>query len=290
MSSAWQLLAEPLAFPFMQRALAAAVLIGALSAALSCFLILKGWSLMGDAVSHAVLPGIVLAFVAGLPLSLGAFLAGLGTAIGTGYLAANSRLKQDTVLGIVFAGMFAFGLVLFTKVETDQHLNHILFGNILGVSEAKLIELALVTVAALAIVIAKRRDIMLVIFDPAHARAIGLPVSVIEYGLLVLLSLSIVSAMTAVGILLVVAMLITPGATAYLLTRRCDAMLAVAAAVAISSSILGTYVSFYIDGATAPCIVLAQAAVFLAAFAISKTGARRPAPTAGDQPDASSSR
>ncbi|MEZ5842914.1 MAG: metal ABC transporter permease [Hyphomicrobiaceae bacterium] len=261
-----QLLIEPLSYPFMQRALAAAILIGALSAVLSCYLILKGWSLMGDAVSHAVLPGIVLAFVAGLPLALGAFLAGLGSALATGYLAANSRVKEDTVLGIVFAGMFAAGLVMFTKVETDQHLNHILFGNILGVDATKLVELAIVAGLALVVVLARRRDILLVIFDPAHARAIGLPVRAIENGLLVLLALSIVAAMTAVGILLVVAMLITPGATAYLVTRRFDRMLAIATAVAVVASVVGTYVSFHIDGATAPCIVLTQTALFLAAF------------------------
>ena len=266
MTLLWHILVEPLSFAFMQRALAAAILIGALSAVLSCYLILKGWSLMGDAISHAVLPGIVLAHLAGLPLAFGAFLAGLGSALATGYLAANSRVKQDTVLGIVFSGMFAIGLVMFTKVETDQHLNHILFGNILGVSAAKLVELAVVATLTLAIVIAKRRDIMLVVFDPAHARAIGLPVRLIENGLLVLLALAIVASMTAVGILLVVAMLITPGATAYLLTHRFDRMLLYATAVAVGSCIAGTYLSFHIDGATAPCIVLVQAVVFLAAF------------------------
>ena len=135
---------EPLAYDFMQRALMVAVLVGAVSAVLSCFLVLKGWSLMGDAISHAVLPGIVLAYVVGLPLAIGAFVAGLFSAVATGYLKDNSRVKEDTVMGIVFSGMFGFGLVLFTKVETDQHLNHILFGNVLGVTMRDLIETAII--------------------------------------------------------------------------------------------------------------------------------------------------
>ena len=277
MTLLWHILVEPLSFAFMQRALAAAILIGALSAVLSCYLILKGWSLMGDAISHAVLPGIVLAHLAGLPLAFGAFLAGLGSALATGYLAANSRVKQDTVLGIVFSGMFAIGLVMFTKVETDQHLNHILFGNILGVSAAKLVELAVVATLTLAIVIAKRRDIMLVVFDPAHARAIGLPVRLIENGLLVLLALAIVASMTAVGILLVVAMLITPGATAFLIARRFETMMAISLAVSLLASFLGVYLSFFIDSAPAPTIVLLMTAAFILAFARSRYLAARTA-------------
>lgn len=257
---------EPLAFAFMRRALVAAVLIGAVASVLSCYLILKGWALMGDAISHAVLPGIVLAFVLGLPLAVGAFAAGLFCATATGYLKENSRIKEDTVMGVVFSGMFGLGLVLFVKVETDQHLNHILFGNILGVSWRDVVETAIIAGATLAIVLAKWRDLLLYCFDPQHARAIGLPVRLMHYGLLTLLALTIVVSIKAVGIILVVAMLVTPGATAYLLTDRFSHMLAISAAVAVSASMLGTLVSFHIDAATGPVIVLLQAAAFFAAF------------------------
>src|SRR5919106_13229 len=245
----------PFAFPFMQQAFVIAVLVAVPMALLSSFLVLKGWALMGDAISHAVLPGIVLAYIIGLPLAVGAFVAGLSCALFTGYLKENSRIKEDTVMGIVFSGMFGLGLVLFTKVETDQHLNHILFGNVLGVTARDLIETALIAGGTLLIVLLKRRDLLLYCFDPNHARAIGLPVRVLHYGLLVLLSLTIVSALKAVGIILVIAMLIAPGATAYLLTDRFDRMLLIAVVVAMGSATLGTLVSFHIDATTGAAIV-----------------------------------
>jgi manganese/iron transport system permease protein len=256
----------PLSYPFMQRALVVSLLVAAVCAVLSCYLVLKGWSLMGDAISHAVLPGIVIAYAIGLPLALGAFAAGLSCALFTGYLKENSRVKEDTVMAIVFSGMFGLGLVLFTKIETDQHLLHILFGNVLGVTPADLVETAIIAGGTLLIVLLKRRDLMLYCFDPNHARAIGLPVRVLHYGLLILLSLTIVSALKAVGIILVIAMLIAPGATAYLLTDRFDRMLLIAVATALASATLGTLVSFHIDGATGACIVLVQAAIFMLAF------------------------
>jgi manganese/iron transport system permease protein len=256
----------PLSYAFMQRALIVAMLIGAVCSVLSCYLVLRGWSLMGDAISHAVLPGIVVAVVTGLPIAVGAFASGLSCALLTGYLKENSRVKEDTVMGIVFSGMFGLGLVLMTTVETDQHLMHILFGNMLGVTWRDVIETGLIAGVTLLVVVAKRRDLLLYCFDPQHARAIGLPVRLIHYGLLVLLALTIVAALKAVGVILVVAMLVTPGATAYLLTDRFEHMLALSAAVAVGSSVLGTLASFHIDGATGPCIVLIQAAAFLAAF------------------------
>jgi manganese/iron transport system permease protein len=266
MTAAFDWLIVPLSYPFMQRALVVAILVGAVCAVLSCYLVLKGWSLMGDAVSHAVLPGIVIAYVIGLPLAIGAFVAGLSCALLTGYLKESSRVKEDTVMGVVFSGMFGFGLVIFTKVETDQHLLHILFGNMLGVTVQDLIETAVIAGLTLAIVIIKRRDLLLYCFDPNHARAIGLPVRVLHYGLLILLSLTIVASLKAVGIILVVAMLVAPGAIAYLLTDRFERMLGIAAAVAVGSSVFGTLASFHIDGATGACIVLTQAFVFVLAF------------------------
>jgi manganese/iron transport system permease protein len=268
MSALTDWLVVPLSYPFMQRALVVSMLVAAVCAVLSCYLVLKGWSLMGDAISHAVLPGIVLAFVLGLPLALGAFVAGLGCALLTGYLKENSRIKEDTVMGIVFSGMFGLGLVLFTKVETDQHLLHILFGNVLGVTTRDLVETAVVAGGTLAVVLVKRRDLLLYCFDPNHARSIGIPVRVLHYGLLIVLSLTIVASLKAVGIILVIAMLIAPGATAYLLTNSFERMLVIATAVAVTSAAVGTIVSFHIDGATGACIVLVQAAMFVLAFAL----------------------
>ncbi len=169
-------------------------------------------------------------------------------------------------MGIVFSGMFGFGLVLFTKIQTDQHLDHILFGNILGVTASDLVEIALIALGVLAIMLAKRRDFLVFCFDPQHAQAIGLPVRLLHYALLILLSLTIIMALKAVGIILVVAMLVAPGAVAYLLTSRFDLMLIIATAVAIGSSVVGTLISFHIDGATGPCIVLVQSAIFVLAF------------------------
>jgi manganese/iron transport system permease protein len=266
MTMAFDWIMGPLAYPFMQRALVVSVMVAAICAVLSCYLVLKGWSLMGDAISHAVLPGIVLAYILNLPLAIGAFVAGFSCAVFTGYLKENSRVKEDTAMGIVFSGMFGLGLVIFTKVETDQHLLHILFGNVLGVTVRDLIETAVVAGGTLLIVLLKRRDLLLYCFDPNHARSIGLPVRTLHYGLLVLLSLTIVASLKAVGIILVIAMLIAPGATAYLLTDSFERMLGIAATVSILSAILGTLISFHIDGATGACIVLIQALFFTLAF------------------------
>ena len=256
----------PLHYPFMQRALIVSLLVAAVCAVLSCYLVLKGWSLMGDAISHAVLPGILVAYVVGLPLVVGAFVAGFSCALFTGYLKENSRVKEDTVMGIVFSGMFGLGLVIFTKVETDQHLNHILFGNVLGVSVRDLVETAMVAGGTLLIVLIKRRDLLLYCFDPNHARSIGLPVRVLHYGLLAILSLTVVAALTAVGIVLVIAMLVGPGAIAFLISRRFGPMLLIAMAISVGCSLVGIYASFFIDSAPAPTIVLLISAVFVVAF------------------------
>ena len=257
----WVLL--PMQYPFMQRALVIALITGACCAVLSCFLVLKGWSLMGDAVSHAVLPGMVLATMVGLPLAVGAFVAGLFCAVSTGWLQANSRVKSDTVMGIVFSGMFGLGLVLLTKVETDQHVMHILFGNLLGVDLRDIVETIVLGGACLAFVVLRRRDLLLMSFDPVHARVVGLATGFLHYGLLTALAMTIVVSLKAVGVILVVAMLIAPGATAYLATDRFERKLVVAIAVSVFATVSGTFISFHLDAATGACIVLIQAAVFL---------------------------
>ncbi len=280
MSALQAFLIEPLSHGFMQRGIVAALMVALVCAMLSCFLVLKGWSLMGDAVAHAVLPGIVLANVLALPLALGAFAAGFACAVAAGYLRENSRVKEDAVLGVVFSGMFAFGLVLFAKAPGDQHLTHILFGNLLGVTWRDCLETGLIAVPVAALVAAKRRDLTLFCFDPAHAQAIGLPVRLLHYGLLALIALTVVAAAKAVGIILVVAMLIAPGATGYVLTRRFGRMMAVAVISAVAATVAGVFLSFHLDAATGPLIVVVQAALFWAAVAWShiRPPAAAPAP------------
>lgn len=260
----------PFTFPFMAQAMLVAVMVAIPTALLSCFLVLKGWSLMGDAISHAVLPGVVLAYLVGLPLGVGAFVAGMVCALSVGFLKENSRIKEDTVMGVVFAGLFGLGIVLFAAIRTDVHLDHILFGNILGVGASDLWLAAIIALVVTALVALKWRDVMLFIFDPLQARAIGLRTGVIHYGLLALISLTIVGALQAVGIVLVISLLIAPGAIAFLLTRRFSTMLLVALGVSVMASFLGTYLSFFIDSAPAPTIVLLLTVVFIACLVVTR--------------------
>lgn len=265
MSTWLTLIFEPFTYPFMLKAFLAATLIGVVCAIFSCFLILKGWSLMGDALSHAVLPGIVVAFVLQIPLIIGAFVSGLCCTLASGYIRDHCRVKEDSVMGIVFSGMFALGLVLFTYVDTDQHLSHILFGNVLGTTHEQLLQIALITLSVSTVVLVKRKDLMLYCFDPAQARVAGLRVNVLHYGLLALLALTIVVSLQAAGIILVVAMLIAPGITGFILTKNFAHMLIIALSVSVSACIVGTLISFYIDAATGPLIVAIQALFFVIA-------------------------
>ncbi|MFQ0814202.1 hypothetical protein AVM02_14385 [Brucella anthropi] len=264
--SLFEMLASPFQFEFMRYALAISVLIAVPTALLSCFLVLKGWSLMGDAISHAVLPGVVVAYIIGIPFGIGAFVAGMACALATGYLTENSRIKQDTVMGIVFSGMFGLGLVLYVAIRSTVHLDHILFGDMLGITVSDLIETAIIAALTAGILIVKWRDFMLHAFDPAQARAVGLPVRLLHYGLLCLISLTIVGVLKAVGIILAIAMLIAPGVIAFLLTRKFGTMMLLAVAIAVTASFLGVYLSFFIDSAPAPTIVLLMTVMFLIAF------------------------
>lgn len=266
MSETLELLWLPFQIDFMQRAFIVTLMIAIPMALLSCFLVLKGWSLMGDAVSHAVFPGIVIAYILSIPLAIGAFVAGMICAVSTGFLKENSRIKEDTVLGIVFSGMFGLGLVLYVKVQSDVHLDHILFGDMLGIATRDLIETGLIALAATLFLVLLRKDLLVHSFDEQHAKAIGLPTRLLHYGLLAVLSLVVVGALKAVGIILSVAMLVTPGAIAFLLTRRFGMMMLTAVAIAVSASVIGIYLSFFIDSAPAPTIVLLMTTMFIAAF------------------------
>lgn len=265
----------PFQFGFMQNAFWIALLVAIPTAFLSCFLVLKGWALMGDAVSHAVLPGIVLAYVIGIPLIIGAFAAGMLTSVATGYLSENSRIKQDTVMGVVFSGMFGLGIVMYVGLQTNVHLDHILFGNMLGVGPEDLWTAGLISVGVSAVLVLKWKDFMLHAFDPAQARVSGLPVAALHYGLLAILSLTIVATLSATGLILAVGLLIAPGAIAFLVVRSFPHMLVVSVAVCVFSMVAGVYLSFHLDSAPAPTIVLILTALFVVAFVYRSVTARR---------------
>jgi len=262
-------------FDFMVQALVIAVVVSVPMALLSCFLVLKGWSLMGDAISHAVFPGVVLAYILGLPYLLGAFAAGMFCALATGFLQAHSRIKQDTVMGVVFAGMFGAGLVLYVHIRADVHLDHILFGDMLGIAWRDVLDAALIAALVVGIIAMKWKEFLLHAFDPTQAHAVGLRVRWLHYGLLGLISLTVVGALKAVGIVMAVAMLIAPGATAFLLTRRFGAMLLASVAIAVTGSCVGVYAAFFLDSAPAPTIVLLLALGFLCAFLVAHYKIRR---------------
>lgn len=256
----------PFQFPFMQNAFLIAAMVAVPTALLSCFLVLKGWALMGDAVSHAVLPGIVLAWITGLPLIVGAFVAGMGCALLTGFLSENSRVKQDTVMGVVFSGMFGVGIILYTSIRTNEHLDHVLFGNMLGVEVKDLWTAGLIAAGVSLVLVVKWRDFLLHAFDPAQARASGLRTGWLHYGLLAILSLTIVATLTSTGLILAVGLLIAPGAIAFLLVRSFGRMLVVAVLVCLFGMLGGTYASFFLDSAPAPTIILVLTAIFIVAF------------------------
>ena len=259
-------LIAPLQYGFMVKALWVSALVGLVCAALSCFMILKGWALMGDAVSHAVLPGVVLAYVMNIPLAIGAFVFGVGSVVAIGFIQSHTRVKEDTVIGLVFTGLFALGIVLVSKVKSSVDLGHILFGNVLGIGDGDIIQTVIIAAITLVTLALLRKDLILFCFDPTHARSIGLNTNFLYYVLLSLLSLTAVAGLQTVGIILVVAMLITPGATAYLLCDRFDRMMLVAMTSGVFSSVLGTYVSYHLDASTGGCIVVVQTLVFLIAM------------------------
>ncbi len=256
----------PLQHEFMVKAILVSALVGIVCSALSCYMTLKGWALMGDAVSHAVMPGVVIAYILNIPLAVGAFAFGVGSVIAIGFVKAKTRIKEDTVIGLVFTGFFALGLVLISKVKSEIDLTHILFGNVLGISNDDIIQTVIISVITLSTLAVLRKDLILFCFDSTHARSIGLNTTFLYYVLLSLLSLTAVAGLQTVGIILVVAMLVTPGATAYLLSDNFDHMTLIAMASGVFSSVIGTYVSYHIDGSTGGCIVVVQTLLFMIAM------------------------
>ena len=257
---------DPLTHNFMRKALLMSSLVAAVCGFLSSYLTLKGWALMGDAVSHSVMPGVVVAYALGLPFSLGAFIFGVGSVAFIGFIKQKSRVKEDTVIGLVFTGFFALGIVLVSKIKSNIDLHSILFGSPLGISLSDVKQTIFISLLVVILLSIFRKDLMLYCFDPRHAKTVGINVIFLHYLLLTCLSLAAVVGLQSVGIILVVAMLITPGATAYLLTDKFDNMTIISVLSAIISSLIGIYVSFWFDLETGGSIVLAQTFIFLFAF------------------------
>ncbi len=260
------LLLQPFSYDYMLTALWVSTLIGAVCGLLSGFITLKGWSLMGDALSHAVVPGVGLAHLAGLPLSLGAFTSGLLAAAAMSFVKLKTPVREDAVIGVVFTAFFAFGILLISLFPAQLDLKSIIFGNILAIAPGDVAQLVAISVLCVAVLALQWRDLLLFSFDPNQARTLGLPVRRLHLTLLLLLSATTVAALQAVGAILVVAMLITPGATAYLLTDRFGRMLVLGSALGAFTAFAGAYASYFLDGATGGCIVVLQTLGFLLAF------------------------
>lgn len=267
-------LTDPMAYGFMQRGLVASVLVGIVSAVMGTFVVLKGLAFIGDAVSHATFPGLVIAYLVGAPLYLGGAIAAVATALAIGFVSRRGRLRFDTSVGVMFAGTFAFGVLLFSTIKNYvADLLGYLLGNVLGISTGDLVQLAVLGAIVLVIVLVIRKELLYATFDPLGAAASGLPVAALEYLLLALLGVTIVVSIQAVGIIMVVAMLVTPAATAQLLVVRFGQMMALAVVIAALSAVAGLYLSFYLNLASGASIVLIETLIFGLALVLSpRTG------------------
>ena len=261
-----EFLLTPFHYEYMCKAIWVCVLIGGVCGFLSAFVTLKGWSLMGDALSHAIVPGVALAYILGLPFAVGSFLAGLLAAAAMAFVKAKSRIREDAVIGIIFTTFFAVGLLLISLFPARVDLKSINFGNILGISDPDILQVIIISALTLVTLALKWRDLMLFCFDPNQARSLGLKTGFLNFLLLILLSATAVAALQAVGACLVVAMLVTPGATAYLLTDRFGKMLWLSAGMGALTSLIGAYASYFLNGSTGGCIVTLQTLLFLLCF------------------------
>ncbi len=262
----WNWIVEPLQYGFLVKAIWVSAFVGLVCAVLSCYITLKGWSLMGDAISHAVVPGVVVAYALNIPFAIGAFVFGFGATVAIGYVKSNTRLKEDAVIGVIFTGFFALGLVLVTKIPSNIDLFHILFGNVLGISTGDIIQTLIAGCTTLIVILLRRRDLLLFCFDPNHAKAIGLNTQVMYYTLLSVLALTVVAALQTTGIIMVISLLVTPGSIAYLLSDRFDYMLVISAISSVSACVLGTYASYHFDVSTGGAIVVLLTLFFVAAM------------------------
>ncbi|MFT8410766.1 MAG: metal ABC transporter permease [Schleiferilactobacillus perolens] len=256
-------------YDFLQSALITAIMVGIMSGIIGSFIILRGMSLMGDAISHAVLPGVAVAYMLGINVLIGASVFGILAAMLIGFVAAHSKIKTDTSIGVVFSAFYALGFILISMAESSTNLHHILFGNILAVSDSDIMTTAVVLGIVLLFVVAFYKELLITSFDATYAQTYGLNVQVLHYGLMLVLTLVTVSALQTVGIILVVAMLITPAATAYLWTDKLSTMLVLSALVGVVSSITGLYFSYTLNWASGPAIVLVAAGLFVVSFIFS---------------------
>ncbi len=266
MSGLLENLLVPLQYEYMLRAIWVSALVGGVCGLLSAFVTLKGWSLMGDALSHAVVPGVVIAYVVGLPFVLGAFVAGILATGAMAFVRMKSRIREDAAIGVVFTTFFALGLVLISLFPAGVDLRVILYGNLLGIADGDILQVVLVGVVTVGVVMVKWRDLMLYCFDASQARALGMRAGLLHVTLLIMLAAMSVVALQAVGAILVLAMLITPGATAYLLTDRFGRMMWISSGLGVVTAAVGAYASYFMDGATGGCIVSLQALVFFMVF------------------------
>ncbi len=259
-------LLTPFHYEYMVRAMLVSSFIGGVCAMLSCFVTLKGWSLMGDALSHAIVPGVALAYLVGVPFAIGAFVSGLAAAAIMGWIKAKTTLREDAIIGLVFTTFFAAGVLIISVFPSNISLKTIVFGNILGIANSDIVQMLVISAITLVVLCLKWKDLLLFAFDPHQARAIGLNTTALHMTLLTLLAATAVAALQTVGACLVVAMLVTPGATAYLLTDRFGRMLWIATVMGAVTSFLGAYASYFLNGSTGGCIVVLQTVTFLLAL------------------------
>jgi manganese/iron transport system permease protein len=278
-------LISPFTYDYMLKAMFVSALVGGVCAFLSAYLMLKGWSLMGDALGHSVVPGVAVAYLMQLPYAAGAFVAGLLAALGMGLVKHRTRLREDAIIGLVFTAFFAAGLLIASIYPTSINIQTIVLGNILGISDEDVVQVVIIAVVSLALLFAKWRDLMVVFFDESHARTVGINAGALKILFFALLAACTVAALQTVGACLVIAMVVTPGATAYLLTDRFGRLLVLSVAIGAGTSFVGAYISYFLDGATGGVIVTLQTLLFLAAFYLApKHGViaarrRRPAPS-----------
>jgi len=256
----------PFAYDYMLKAMWVSALVGAVCAFLSAYLMLKGWSLMGDALAHSIVPGVAGAYMLKLPYAAGAFFAGLLAALGMALVRGRTRLREDAIIGLVFTSFFALGLLMVSLNPTAVNVQSIVLGNILGISDEDVVQVVVISAVSLAVLLLKWRDLMVVFFDEIHARTVGLNPRLLKIVFFTLLSACTVAALQTVGACLVIAMVVTPGATAYLLTDRFERLLVLSVAMGATTSFVGAYISYFIDGATGGVIVVLQTLLFLAAF------------------------